>query len=75
MYILRVSAKDLEEGNAIPLRYVKFQTVQNLQIFVQDNQSGAETTRIDHLCVIGSPVSTTNMGAFKRVIGKKGESH
>lgn len=40
-----------------------------------DNQSGSETTRIDHLVVIGSPISTTNMGEFKRVSGKKGESH
>ncbi|XP_067213536.1 thioredoxin-like protein 1 isoform X2 [Linepithema humile] len=72
---LTVSAKDLEEENPIPLRYVKFQNVQNLQIFVLDNQSGAETTRIDHLVVIGSPISTTNMGEFKRVSGKKGESH
>ncbi|XP_011176206.1 thioredoxin-like protein 1 [Solenopsis invicta] len=72
---LTLSTKDLEEGNPVPLRYVKFQNVQNLQIFVIDNQSGSETTRIDHLVIIGSPISTTNMGEFKRVSGKKGESH
>ncbi|XP_032689226.1 thioredoxin-like protein 1 [Odontomachus brunneus] len=72
---LTLSAKDLEEGNQIPLRYVKFQNVQNLQIFVIDNQNASETTRIDHLVIIGSPISTTNMGEFKRVSGKKGESH
>ncbi|XP_015603879.1 thioredoxin-like protein 1 [Cephus cinctus] len=72
---ITVSRKDLEEGNPIPLRYVKFQNVQNLQIFVKDNQSNSETTRIDHLTIIGSPISTTNMGEFKRVVGKKGESH
>lgn len=71
----RLSAKDVEEGNPVPLRYVKFQNVQNLQIFVIDNQSGTETTRIDHLVLIGTPISTTNMGEFKRVSGKKGESH
>ncbi|XP_076235201.1 thioredoxin-like [Calliopsis andreniformis] len=72
---LTLSVKDIDEGNPIPLRFVKFQNVQNLQIFVKDNQSGTETTRIDHIAVIGSPISTTNMGEFKRVIGKKGESH
>ncbi|XP_076764760.1 thioredoxin-like [Xylocopa sonorina] len=72
---LTLSAEDIEEGNPVPLRYVKFQYVQNLQIFVKDNQSGSETTRIDHLAVFGSPVLITNMGDFKRVIGKKGESH
>ncbi|XP_043469683.1 thioredoxin-like protein 1 [Leptopilina heterotoma] len=69
------TTKDVEEGNPVPLRYVKFQNVQNLQIFVKDNQSGAETTQIDHLVIIGTPISTTNMGEFKRVAGKKGESH
>lgn len=72
---LTISANDLKEGNPIPLRYVKFQNVQNLQIFVKDNQSNSDTTRIDHLVIIGSPISTTNMGEFKRVAGKKGESH
>lgn len=72
---LEFSAKDIEEGNPVPLRYVKFQNVQNLQIFVKDNQSGSEITRIDHLSIIGSPISTTNMGEFRRVTGKKGESH
>lgn len=71
----RLSEKDIEEGNPIPLRYVKFQNVQNIQIFVKDNQSGSETTRIDHITIFGSPISTTNMGEFKRLDGKKGESH
>lgn len=57
------------------LRYVKFQNVQNIQFFIKDNQSGDEITQIDHLAIIGSPINTTNMGDFKRVAGKKGESH
>ncbi|KOC61011.1 Thioredoxin-like protein 1 [Habropoda laboriosa] len=72
---LTLSPKDIEEGNPIALRYVKFQNVQNLQIFVKDNQTGSETTRIDNVAVFGSLISTTNMGEFKRVLGKKGESH
>ncbi|KAJ8941743.1 hypothetical protein NQ314_010287 [Rhamnusium bicolor] len=63
------------EGNPINLRFVKFQNIQNIQLFIKDNQSGGEVTQIDHLAIIGSPISTTNMGDFKRVIGKKGESH
>ncbi|XP_033336587.1 thioredoxin-like [Megalopta genalis] len=72
---LTFSPNVLEEGTPVGLRFVKFQNVQNLQIFIKDNQTGSDTTRIDHLAVIGSPISTTNMGDFKRVIGKKGESH
>lgn len=63
------------EGNPVNLRYVKFQNVQNIQFFMKDNQSGEEITQIDHLVIIGSPINTTNMGDFKRVAGKKGESH
>lgn len=47
----------------------------NLAIFVQDNQSGSEITKISYLQLIGSPVQTTNMSDFKRIAGKKGESH
>jgi hypothetical protein len=44
-------------------------------IFIKDNQTGTETTRIDHLAIYGSPLSTTNMSDFKRIAGKKGEAH
>lgn len=72
---LEVNPKDLSDNNAIYLKYVKFQNVQNLQIFVKNNQGGTETTRIDNLVLYGSPIITTNMGDFKRIAGKKGESH
>ncbi|KAJ8926132.1 hypothetical protein NQ315_009989 [Exocentrus adspersus] len=71
---LELTPKDLE-GNPVNLRYVKFQNVQNIQFFIKDNQSGGEVTQIDHFAIIGSPINTTNMGDFKRVAGKKGESH
>ncbi|KAK7466606.1 hypothetical protein BaRGS_00037329 [Batillaria attramentaria] len=66
---------DLKEGSMIPLKFVKFQNVQSITLFVRDNQGGTETTQIDYVGFLGSPVSTTNMGEFKRVAGKKGESH
>ncbi|KOB64809.1 Thioredoxin, partial [Operophtera brumata] len=47
----------------------------NVQLFIKDNQSGDDVTQIDHLAFYGSPISTTNMGEFKRVAGKRGESH
>lgn len=65
---------DIQEGSLIPLRFVKFQNVQNITIFVKDNQSGDETTQIDYLAIYGSPINVTNMSEFKRVAGKKGES-
>jgi thioredoxin len=62
------------DGSVIPLKYVKFQNVQNIQLFFKDNQGGGEVTQIDHFSVIGTPLQTTNMSEFKRVAGKKGET-
>ena len=70
-----VLTPDQLDGSPINLRYVKFQNVQNLQFFFKDNQGDEETTQIDYLAVIGSPINTTNMSEFKRVAGKKGEGH
>jgi len=67
--------EDIESNGIIPLRFVKYQNVQSLTIFVKDNQGGEETTQIDNLYIFGSPIGTTNMSDFKRVAGKKGESH
>jgi len=62
------------DGEVIPLKFVKYQNVINLQFFFKDNQEKGEITQIDHLAVIGSPIDTTNMKEFKRVAGKKGET-
>lgn len=71
---LELTPKDLE-GNPVNLRYVKFQNVQNIQMFVRDNQNGGEVTQIDQIQLFGSPLTTLNMSDFKRVEGKKGEVH
>jgi hypothetical protein len=54
------------DGKEIPLKYVKFQDVQNIQFFVKDNQTGDEVTRIDHLEIFGTPQQTTNMKDLKK---------
>lgn len=59
----------------VELRFVKFQNVSNLHVFVKDNITGSETTEIESFTIYGMPVSTTNMQDFKRVAGEKGESH
>lgn len=57
------------------LRFVKFQNVQNMQLFIKDNQSGGDKTQLDRIVFIGAPTITTKMDDFKRISGKKGESH
>ncbi|XP_038076953.1 thioredoxin-like protein 1 [Patiria miniata] len=72
---LNLTKDDVGEDVVIPLRFVKFQNVSSVTLFVKDNQGMEDTTRIGHLAFIGSPVNTTKMGEFKRISGKKGESH
>ena len=73
-FVFRLTEEQLE-GQIIPLKFVKFQHVQNLMFFFKDNQGGDEVTQIDHLSIIGTPIQSTNMDDFKRVSGKKGEAH
>lgn len=37
------------------------------KLFVKSNQGGEETTKINYLTFIGTPVQATNMNDFKRV--------
>merc|ERR1711915_814056 len=53
-------------GDEIQLKFVKFQDVQNIQFFIQDNQSGDEITQITRLDLFGTPKQTTNMKDLKK---------
>nr|WEP24191.1 thioredoxin-like 1 [Andrias davidianus] len=72
---VELASEDLKEDGIVQLRYVKFQNVNSVTIFVQSNQGEEETTKITYFSFIGTPVQATNMSDFKRVVGKKGESH
>ncbi|KAM6106215.1 thioredoxin-like protein 1 isoform 2-T2 [Pterocles gutturalis] len=72
---LELTPDDIKEDGIIQLRYVKFQNVNSVTLFVQSNHGDEETTRITYFTFIGTPVQATNMNDFKRVVGKKGESH
>uniref|UniRef100_A0A2K6LF53 Thioredoxin like 1 n=1 Tax=Rhinopithecus bieti TaxID=61621 RepID=A0A2K6LF53_RHIBE len=64
---LELTEDDIKEDGIVPLRYVKFQNVNSVTIFVQSNQGEEETTRISYFTFIGTPVQATNMNDFKRV--------
>uniref|UniRef100_A0A5K3F9N7 Thioredoxin-like protein 1 n=1 Tax=Mesocestoides corti TaxID=53468 RepID=A0A5K3F9N7_MESCO len=71
-----LTPEDLKAKSLIQLKYVKFQNVNSVTIFVQDNQQDVGQTRITNLILYGCPVqNVTNMNEFKRVAGKKGEVH
>lgn len=74
--LLELKPDDLtEDSKPVQLKYVKFQNVNSLTIFVKDNQTDKDTTRINQILLIGSPMTATNMSEFKRIGGKQGESH
>ena len=60
-------------GERIELKFVKFQAVDKLTVFIGSNQDDEESTALSLLRFWGTSVSTTKMGDFKRVAGHAGE--
>ncbi|CAO4360635.1 unnamed protein product [Caenorhabditis nigoni] len=63
------------DGQIQALKYVKFQNVQNIQFFIEDNIGGGDVTELVKLTVFGTALSSMNMNDFKRVAGKAGDAH
>ncbi|KAH7340846.1 PITH domain-containing protein [Rhizoctonia solani] len=63
--IEELSPDDIANSRRIPLRYVRFQSVQSLHIFVASNQGNEDETRINAIDVFGQPVETTKMANFR----------
>jgi len=57
--VLSLAETDIVEGARISLRFVRFQAVNSLHIFVASNQGEEDKTRIDALDIFGVPVETT----------------
>eukprot|EP00931_Biecheleriopsis_adriatica_P079496 TRINITY_DN52912_c0_g1_i1.p1 TRINITY_DN52912_c0_g1~~TRINITY_DN52912_c0_g1_i1.p1 ORF type:complete len:311 (-),score=63.31 TRINITY_DN52912_c0_g1_i1:156-1088(-) len=60
---LELSAADVDESKPVQLRYVCFQNVTALQIFVECN-FGAEVTRIEQITFLGMPAEVANIKAW-----------
>ncbi|KAH7927692.1 DUF1000-domain-containing protein [Leucogyrophana mollusca] len=57
--VLTLSEQDIKGGSRIPLRFVRFQSVNSLHIFVESNQTGEDQTQIDVIDILGVPVEAT----------------
>lgn len=69
-----IQTVDFGQEQLVGLKFVKFQNVQNLQLFVENNVGGGDQTVIEELHLYGTPVAqATNMQEFRRVAGKAGE--
>ncbi|KAF5341297.1 hypothetical protein D9758_016656 [Tetrapyrgos nigripes] len=54
--VLELSDEDVKEGKSVALRFVRFQNVNSLHIFVGSNHGGEDVSRIDAIDIIGVPV-------------------
>ena len=61
-----ISRDELLTNEVVPLRYVLFQNVVSLQIFVEDNM-GAEKTEIASVDILGTLGESMNMKEFKKI--------
>lgn len=67
---LELSASDFTDGVAtVPLQYVKFQCVQSLTAFVEDNLEDGEVTELGRVQVLGVPIKATNVNELKKQEG------
>ncbi|KAL6638037.1 hypothetical protein ACP70R_025609 [Stipagrostis hirtigluma subsp. patula] len=64
---LDLSANHLVENKPVTLKYVKFQNVRSLTIFIEDNQSGSDISKIQKIALYGTTVDTTNMKDLKKI--------
>ncbi|KAJ3075320.1 hypothetical protein HDU98_008568 [Podochytrium sp. JEL0797] len=64
---LYTQASETSVSATVPLRFVKYQSVQSITLFIADNLSGAETTVVEELVVLGTPVEVTkNLAELKK---------
>ncbi|KAF7817843.1 PITH domain-containing protein [Senna tora] len=54
-------------GKPVILKYVKFQNVRSLTIFIEDNQTDSENTKIQKIVLYGTTVETTDMKGLKKI--------
>ena len=60
---LHLTAVDMKKP--IQLKYVKYQRVHSLTLFIEDNQGG-DVTALGGIKLFGFSVSSTNMAEFKK---------
>lgn len=63
---IELTAEDMkEDAPPVLLKFVKFQRVRSITVFVVEN-AGGDVTAIGGLKLFGQPLPTTNMSDFKK---------
>ncbi|XP_044499203.1 PITH domain-containing protein At3g04780-like [Mangifera indica] len=55
------------QGKPVVLKFVKFQNVRSLAIFIEDNQGGSDVTKVQKIALFGTTVETTDMKGLKKI--------
>ena len=63
---LELDETDVLEGKPVALRYVKFQKVQSVTVFIDSNFDDEDVTRLSKLVLFGTPQFTTNMNEWEK---------
>ncbi|KAJ2832041.1 hypothetical protein GGI24_001375 [Coemansia furcata] len=71
--VVNMTKEAYKKGGVAGLRYVNFQNVNSLSIFVADNLGDGEVTAISRLAFIGTAVDTANVSDIRQ--GEEGHSH
>ncbi|KAH6794243.1 PITH domain protein [Perilla frutescens var. hirtella] len=64
---IAVLTEDNLKGKPVIVKYVKFQNVRSLTIFIEDNQSGSEISKVQKIALYGTTVETTDMKGLKKI--------
>jgi len=64
--VMELSEDDVADGKCIDTKFVRFQNVSNISIFVERSHD-AETTIINRISIVGAPIAGTNMSDLKKV--------
>lgn len=66
---IELNPEDLkEDAEGIPLKFVNYQRVKSITLFIEDN-AGGDVSALGGLKFLGKPVATTNMADFKKQEG------
>jgi len=65
---LDLEAEDLKaDGAPNILKFLSFQKVESLALFIDNNQGGEDVTVIDEVVVYGQPVESTGTGKIEKI--------
>jgi len=62
-----LSYSEMISGEKIPLKVALFQNITSLQLFVDTNQGGVDTSELGKIKLFGSLAETINMREFKKI--------